>query len=335
MRAILKPLFGNVPADADNLEICGTYDRRFEERDWATVWPTSGVIRWADGRIETETIWQNEHLKQCGDFNSRRSWFPRKCRGRYFNLSLFWASGYYHWICDVLTRLHMVLPRLTPDIQVILPPRMTAWQSRSLELIGLPQNQWLQYTEKRPWKVEHLFYASPVAMTGDHEAQSLQWMQGKILQACLTRREVPVGKRRLYVSRRRAAFRRIVNESELVPVLKKFNFDIIECESLSFDEQVRLFSDAEVVVGPHGAGLTNVIWCERGVKLFEIFEPGSVRRCYWSLAKTLDHDYACAIGRAVINPGGEANLEVSLDEFESALEKLICNNTNSVKLSSL
>src|SRR6185369_1109084 len=118
------------------------------------------------------------------------------------------------------------------------------------------------------------------------------------------------------------ASRHIVNESELLPVLKKFNFEVMECESLSFDDQVRTFSDAAMVVGPHGGGLTNLVWCGRGAKIFEIFEPGSVRRCYWSLARALGHDHACAVGRTVNNPAGEPNLEVSASEFESALEQL-------------
>jgi hypothetical protein len=48
MRVELEPLFGEVPTNADNLEIVGVYQQRFEEKSWATVWPGSGVIRWAD-----------------------------------------------------------------------------------------------------------------------------------------------------------------------------------------------------------------------------------------------------------------------------------------------
>ena len=77
-----------------------------------------------------------------------------------------------------------------------------------------------------------------------------------------------------------------------------------------------------MVAGPHGGGLTNLVWCGRGAKFSEIFEPGSVRRCYWSLAKSLGHDYACTVGRAINNPAGKPNLEISAGEFELALEQL-------------
>ena len=49
MRAVLTPLFGEVPPNAENLEIVGSCKRRFEEQTWTTIWPDSGVVRWADG----------------------------------------------------------------------------------------------------------------------------------------------------------------------------------------------------------------------------------------------------------------------------------------------
>src|SRR5262249_35635853 len=163
----------------------GVYHRRFEEKSWPTIWPRSGVIRWANGEIETETIWQKAHLKQCGDYYSKWSLFPEKRKGRYFNLSLFWSAGYYHWICDVLPRLHEVLPQLlSSEIHVIVPPNLAVWQKRSLELIGLPGERWLSYEGRRPWRVEHLLYASPVSMTGDHEVESLKWVRQSIWQQC-------------------------------------------------------------------------------------------------------------------------------------------------------
>jgi capsular polysaccharide biosynthesis protein len=323
MRVELEPLFGEVPTNADNLEIVGVYQQRFEEKSWATVWPGSGVIRWADGSIETETIWQDEHLKQCGDFHSQWSWFPRTQRGRYFNLSLFWSPGYYHWICDVLTRLHTVLPRLSPDVQVILPPRMSSWQSRSLELIGLPQSQWLPYTGKRPWKVEHLFYASPVSMTGDHEEKSLCWVRDTIWRRCLGEPPLRPGWRKLYLTRKHTRSRNLVNEPELLPLLLERGFEVVDCENMTFDEQVRMFSEAAYVVGPHGAAFTNILWSRPGARIFEVFEPAAVRRCYWSLCKTLGNRHGCGIAESVHNnDGGEPNIRVGKQEFEQALDKM-------------
>jgi capsular polysaccharide biosynthesis protein len=66
---------------------------------------------------------------------------------------------------------------------------------------------------------------------------------------------------RLYISRRKAANRRIVNESEISPLLKEHGFEIVLCEDLSLGEQVRLFARTTATIGGHGAGLTNLIYC--------------------------------------------------------------------------
>jgi capsular polysaccharide biosynthesis protein len=321
MRVELKPLFGEVPADAGNLEIVGTFQERFEEKKWATVWPGSGVIRWGGGSIETEAIWVEENLKQCGDYFSKWSALPKKQSGRFFNLSLFWWQNYYHWICDVLVRLQRAMPRLEAEARVILPPGLTAWQKRSLELVGLPPDRCLQYSGKRPWKVERLVYASPVAMTGDHEVTSLKSLRDTIRKKLGCEPTRP-GWRKLYLSRKNAPSRNLVNERELLPLLKDRGFEVVDCGALSFEQQVRLFSEAQCVAGPHGAAFTNVLWSPARLKVLEIFEPGSVRRCYWSMSKVLGHQYFCGVGESVPREKGEPNVRVTSSQFAAALEAL-------------
>lgn len=321
MKAELNPVFGEVPPNADNLEIVGPFMPRFEEWNQATVWPGSGVLRRSDGAVETEAIWIPGHLAHCGDYHSKWSWLPEHRRGRFFNLSLFWWGNYYHWCCDVLARLHRVLPRLEPDVQIILPAHLTAWQKRSLELIGLPLNRCVEHSGRRPWKVERLVYVSPVAMTGDHEPVSLQWVRDAIRRGVGLTSMKP-GWRKLYLDRKNAVARNVVNEAELLPLLQSRGFEIVDCGRLSFDEQVQLFAEAACVAGPHGAAFTNILWSPPGLKVLEIFEPGSVRRCYWSMCQALGHRHACGIGKPVRQSGPESNLQVPVQAFAEALDKL-------------
>lgn len=321
MRVELNPLFGEVPADAGNLEIVGVFPARFEEKPRATVWPGSGVIRWEDGSIETQAIWVETNLEQCGDYHSKWSAFPKKQKGRFFNLSLFWWQNYYHWICDALVRLHRALPRLEADTRIILPPGLTAWQKQSLELAGLPLDRCLQYSGKRPWEVERLVYVSPVAMTGDHEATSLLALRDTIRKK-LDCMPVKPGWRKLYLTRKNAPSRSLVNEDELLPLVRDHGFQVVDCGALSFEEQVRLFSEAQYVAGPHGAAFTNGVWSPVGLKVLEIFEPGSVRRCYWSMSKVLGHQYFCGVGESVPREKGEPNLRITPSQFAAALDAL-------------
>jgi capsular polysaccharide biosynthesis protein len=317
----LHCIFGRVPSGAENLQIVGEFPRRHETWADATVWPVSGVVRRADGAVETETLWIREHLKQCGDYHSKWSWIPRSKRGRFFNLSLFWWPNYYHWHCDVLTRLVWSLPQLHDETKIILPPNLSVWQKRSLELLSLPARRLENFSGRRPWKVDQLEYLPPLTMTGDHELQSLTAMRDAI-QKNFGGNPARPGKRKLYLTRKSVHARGVVNEAELLPLLAARGFEIVDCGALDYEAQIKLFSEAGTVVGPHGAAFTNLLWAALGTRVLEIFETNSVRRCYWSLCRALGHQHNCAVGESVPNPGGEPHLRIPAEQFADALDGL-------------
>lgn len=319
MRAQLKPSFGKIPDNADNLEIVGEFPRCIETWDKATVWPRSGAVCRSQGVVKTESIWIKANLDSCGDYHSKWSWFPRYLPGTYFNLSLFWWDNYYHWHCDVLPRLLRVLPEMTDEVRIILPPDLKKWQLRSLELIGLNPDRCVAYTDRRPWKVERLLWAAPVAMSGDHDMQAMVALRDLIWRK-LNCTPVSPGGRRLFLIRRNTHGRRIENEKEILSMLLSHGFEPLDCGAVDYDTQVKLFTNAECVVAPHGAALTNLIWAPPATKVFEIFESGSVRRCYWSLCKALGHQHACGVGESVVQTGRDPDMWVDVTALEKALK---------------
>ena len=56
---------------------------------------------------------------------------------------------------------------------------------------------------------------------------------------------------------------------------------------LSPAAQVRAFAEAELVVGAHGAGLTNLAFCPVGATVIELFAADYVNECFWALANTV------------------------------------------------
>ena len=67
---------------------------------------------------------------------------------------------------------------------------------------------------------------------------------------------------------------------------------------MSLSAQIELFSKAEAVVAPHGAGLTNLVWCAPYTKVLEIFSPLYVNFCYWAIASVTQADYYYLLGNA-------------------------------------
>lgn len=79
-------------------------------------------------------------------------------------------------------------------------------------------------------------------------------------------------RKKIYISRRNSHdSRTLINEHDLEIELQKNDIDIIHAENLSIDEQISAFSSASTVIGPHGAGFTNILFCNPGFKFIELF----------------------------------------------------------------
>ena len=121
-------------------------------------------------------------------------------------------------------------------------------------------------------------------------------------------------KRRLYVSRRRAPVgrRRLANEDEIVTLLAKHGFEEVFAEEMTFEEQVKIFSQAAVIAGPHGAGLANAVFASRETCVVELMGP-MVDRWYrpsmlfQAVARLLGqrHRRVVGIGAWAEVPGGQ------------------------------
>ena len=74
--------------------------------------------------------------------------------------------------------------------------------------------------------------------------------------------------RKIFITRKGAENRNITNEEQLLIALK--GWETINLNKLSIKEQVKTFAEATHVLSPHGAGLTNLLWCKENTKVIEI-----------------------------------------------------------------
>ena len=89
----------------------------------------------------------------------------------------------------------------------------------------------------------------------------------------------------VYVTRR--TMRRVSNAPQLERFLSQHDFTAYALEDLSFDQQVDLFSQANLVVAPHGAGLANILFCQPGAKVLELSPDAEFRPFFAYMANKL------------------------------------------------
>lgn len=87
----------------------------------------------------------------------------------------------------------------------------------------------------------------------------------------LKEKNIVKNKRRIYISRAKGSGGRAeVNEPEVAILAEEMGFEVIYPEQYTFEQQVQLFKEAEVIWGFVGAAFTNIIFSSPGTKLIAI-----------------------------------------------------------------
>ena len=104
-------------------------------------------------------------------------------------------------------------------------------------------------------------------------------------------------KERIYINRQNCNFRNLINESDIIDKLKPLGFRIIDLSRLEIMEQIKLFNNAEIIIGSTGSGLANIVFCSPGTKIYEISPKYNsnleniFKLRYESIAKFLNLNY--------------------------------------------
>jgi Glycosyltransferase 61 len=237
----------------------------------ATIRDQVGFIELPDRQICYEGNWWLPYLRDHPAYKRRFSLKRRRLRGNIYSLLCLWGSEFYHWFHDVLPRLEMALPHLPADTQFLINLNPKAWQVDSLKAFGIGTDRLEIQPAGAHTRIERLWFATPLGHSSLGSGLVMRTVANRLRRHFDGNESAQKSHRRVYISRGKAAFRRVVNENEITPSLKEQGFEIVLCEDLSLADQVRLFSKTAAIIGGHGAGLTNLIYCTPNSLVGEIY----------------------------------------------------------------
>ena len=196
---------------------------------------------------------------------------------------------YWHWLFDILPRL-LMLEDVGKNAEKIYIQKKYPFQQETLKLLGLLSDERIINCDKIPIISASRLVVPCHQIAGGREFPNwvCQVLRERILSHITDNQKVM--RRRIYVSRRSARFRRVLNEEEIIELLKQYGFITVMLENLAFIKQVNLFRNAEVVVGASGSGLANLVFCPAKTKVIELF-PSSTTDANFRLSRTMDLDY--------------------------------------------
>lgn len=209
-------------------------------------------------------------------------------------LSVRWgAVGYFHWIFDILTRLELL--RLSgidfESIDKFVINRYgQKFQIETLTHFGIPREKIIESSKVPHIQAKSLIVPSLPQLRAYRDAR---WACNALKQRFINPQDLQsFGKlERIYINRKDAPHRRVVNEDQVISFLEDWGFTSIALESMSFSEQVLCMASAKIVVAVHGAGLSNLVFCNPGTKVLEIFSPAHVQNTYWRISNVCELEH--------------------------------------------
>ncbi len=103
--------------------------------------------------------------------------------------------------------------------------------------------------------------------------------------------------RRIFIDNRATGFLPLRNAGVVMAELARMGFQPVRLEALSLADQVRLFRQAEAIVAPPGAALTNLGFCRPGTLVIELLMDAFVDWSFRNLAALFQLRYDCVLGR--------------------------------------
>lgn len=208
------------------------------------------------------------------------------------SMRYLWEDNYFHFLCDILPRLHVAgIVGIPADVPVVVGRRLSEQPFfREVGASGSLDGRRVIEQGDRFLRAGEVTLIRPPA-----DYASLAFT-ADLLGAPAT----PVGERRLFLTRAPERRRNVINLDELRPALDEFGFEMVDADGLSVAEQVALFSSAEFIAGIHGAGLANMI-CRRGAPcaVLEIFPPNEAFGYFTHLSARLGFGYDAVTGYSV------------------------------------
>ncbi len=210
--------------------------------------------------------------------------FKKKLKGTVLSLLIGGGgnSNYWHWLFDVLPKIKIVSSLIDlKEIDYFLFPNIEEkFQIETLNLLNIPLKKRLSSKKFKHLEADQIITVDhPYNFLNDPFKDSLdipKWITIFLNKTfnLLETYDKNIFPKKIYIDRSDSKsnnknLRKITNENEISAYLKKDSFKLIRLSDYKFIDQVRLFNNAEIIIGLHGAGFANLVFCKTNTKIIE------------------------------------------------------------------
>jgi len=246
---------------------------------------------------------------------------------------LVWPYGYYHWIHEYLIKLPYLKcyeEKTGKSPKILIRENPPGWMVESLEFFGYDEDRLHEWggTFARFESLILSPHRLKKTRAGDRFDSSLteyQMIRQMLLQNSEKSRETPS---RVYISREDAGKRNVVNKEEVYSTLYDYGFEIYNLSEFDFEEQVRIFMNADIVLGPHGAGLGNILF-SMDVDVIELLPKSGPSPHFFYLAEQLNFRYHAILceSEGSLKKPKDQDIYVDINDLEKTIKIVLANRS--------
>ena|GEM_PF-2042773 len=189
------------------------------------------------------------------------------------------SNNYYHWTTEQLARLAILVSKTDIDLNqyhIAITKNAPGFVKESLiMLFNIREEKIIEWQDNEVAKTEesllisYHFIRNPQTRMTNIYHPDIYFFLNKIADESIDEEDGEYTY--LILSRKNSNQRMLFGEDKIAESFPEFPFKVITLEDMPFVQQLQLFRKAKIIIGSHGAGFVNLIYCKHNAIVIEIF----------------------------------------------------------------
>ncbi|MCG3770257.1 MAG: hypothetical protein JW384_01401 [Nitrosomonadaceae bacterium] len=220
------------------------------------------------------------------------------------------ASDHYAWLYECLARLWVIeqLPALA-DLPLVVPENIPEERLAMLDKFGIARERLLGLPDDRTLMARELHIPCLLTVGDWVSPMALQFLRRRL------RAGTAISSRRVYFSREGYSDRRLANEAELLSLLDRYGFEVVQLAGKTPMELVIIFCQSQAIIGMDDDAMANLVVSPQGARIGIIATAGAYRPRAHFICGQLAQNLTYLVGETIFESNSTHSLcDVRLPE---------------------
>jgi capsular polysaccharide biosynthesis protein len=227
-------------------------------------------------------------------------------KGKVFSL-IQGASGnnYWHWLFDLLPKIEILyINKMINRFDYFYIPKIDNYIIDTLKIYGIKKKQLINSQKYKHIEADTISVLENIYLKSGGFHKQFKNIPLNIVKKIRNRlikyKSRKFNNKKIFIDRSDSKFNhyQFFENDKIIKILKKKNFAIFKLSKLSIFDQISLFNSSKLILGLHGAGFANIIFCKKKTKIYEILKKKDSKR---NAFKTLSNHSSLKHTKIIIN----------------------------------